>query len=62
MKPTVIRISVPIERLVAGDRVSREWGIAAAGGRVTRHWIIRGDAGEDVEIVAGSEKIVVRLP
>jgi hypothetical protein len=50
MKPTVIRISVPVENIVAGERVIREWGIGGSGERMSEHWIVRVDDGSPIEI------------
>ena len=48
--PTVVRVSTPIEQIVAGERVSRAWGIDGSGGRITHRWIIRAGADETVTI------------
>ena len=41
VEPTIVRLSLPIENIVSGDRVNRAWGIAGSGGREAYHWILR---------------------
>ncbi|MHC5004804.1 MAG: M14 family metallopeptidase, partial [Planctomycetota bacterium] len=48
--PTVVRLSVPLEDVVAGERVSRHWGIDGSGRRVVQHWIVRVRDGAPVEV------------
>lgn len=48
--PTVVRVSTPIEQVVAGERVSRSWGIDGTGGRITHRWIVLAAADEAVTI------------
>ncbi len=48
--PTIVRISTPVERIVAGERVSRVWGVAGAGGRSNHQWIVREEPGGDITI------------
>jgi hypothetical protein len=38
--PTIVRLSVPVESIVAGERVARIWTIGG-GGRSTHEWIVR---------------------
>jgi murein tripeptide amidase MpaA len=48
--PTVVRLDVPLEDIVAGERVSRFWGIDGSGQRVTLHWIVRVEDGATVQV------------
>jgi hypothetical protein len=48
--PTVIRLSVPSEQIVAGERVTRAWGINGSGDRFTQRWIVRVADGEDIQV------------
>ena len=48
--PTVVRVSTAIEKIVAGERVSRAWGIDGSGGRITHRWIVRAGVDETVTI------------
>jgi hypothetical protein len=50
LPPMVVRLSTPIENIVAGDRISRISGIGGSGERWTGHWIIRADDGSDITI------------
>jgi hypothetical protein len=59
--PTVVRVSTPIERIVAGDRVNRAWGIDGSGGRATYHWILRIDQGTTVRIDIANRQLGDRV-
>ena len=48
--PTIVRLSLPVEQIAAGERVAREWGIGGSGSRVTHHWIVRAADGSDISI------------
>ena len=41
IRPSVVRLTADIEDIVAGQRISRIWGIDAHGGRSDHRWIIR---------------------
>jgi hypothetical protein len=65
LPPMVVRLSTPIENIVAGDRISRISGIGGSGERWTGHWIIRTDDGSDITIDLvneqfGDQKISVK--
>ncbi len=53
VRPIVIRLDADLERILAGQRVSRVWGIDAHGGRSEHRWIIRSDDidNETIEII-----------
>jgi hypothetical protein len=48
--PSVVRISTPIDNIVAGDRATRTYGIGGSGDRATYRWIIRVDNNTDITI------------
>lgn len=50
VRPTIIRLSVPVEHIVAGDRVDRIWGLDASGGRSVHRWIVQVDDGAELTI------------
>jgi hypothetical protein len=50
MMPTVMKISTPVDRIVAGDRVSKTWGFNGSGERFSQHWIVRADDDSDITI------------
>lgn len=50
IKPTVVRISVPVEQIVAGNRVNRAWGIGGSGDRFALRWIVRVEDGADITL------------
>ncbi len=50
MKPTIIRMSVPVEQIVTGNRVDRIWGLDGSGGRSVHHWIVRVKDGASLSI------------
>ena len=47
--PTVVRLSTPIEQIMAGDRVSKVWGVTG-GERWSHRWILRVDDGSEIKI------------
>lgn len=48
--PTVVRLSVPVDDIVAGDRVDRIWGLDGSGGRSVQNWIVRVGDGEEISV------------
>jgi hypothetical protein len=48
--PTVVRVSLPIENILSGDRVNRIWGIGGSGERVSFRWIVRMNEGASATI------------
>lgn len=43
VKPTIIRLSAEVDRIINGQRVDRIWGIDQDGGRSEHRWIFRSD-------------------
>lgn len=43
IKPTVITLSAPVDRVLQGRRVDRIWGIDGEGGRTLHRWVLRSD-------------------
>ncbi len=48
--PTIVKISVPVEQIVSGNRVNRAWGIGGSGDRFALRWIVRVADGSDIGI------------
>ena len=48
--PTVVRLSTPLDHVVAGERVGKSFGIGGSGERFSQHWIIRAEDGSEVTI------------
>lgn len=48
--PTIVRLSLPIESILSGDRVDRAWGIGGSGERISHRWIVRMDDGTSASI------------
>jgi len=48
--PTVVRISVPVDDIVSGDRVDRIWGLDGSGGQSVHEWIVRVEDGAEVTV------------
>lgn len=66
LSPVLFRMSLPADRVLAGDRVERAWNIPG-GGAVARSWTILGQPGETVQIkvrhaLLGERTLEVRLP
>lgn len=59
--PMVVRISTPVENIIAGDRVSRVWGLDGSGGRSTHHWIVRAADGSEISIELRDERFGDRV-
>ncbi len=48
--PTILTIDVPLDRIVAGEKLIRSWSIAGNGGKAEAEWTITGDAGSTVNV------------
>ncbi len=48
--PTVVRMKLPVDQIIAGSPMAQSWGIDGSGGRADHHWIIRAADGSEVEI------------
>ncbi len=55
-RPWVVRLSVPPDRMVTGQRVNKTWSIPGSGGRADYRWILRAPDGSDLTITVYSEK------
>ena len=55
--PTLVKLDVPVERIVTVDRVSRARGIDGSGGRASFHWIVRADDGSSIKIELTSPQL-----
>lgn len=53
VKPTIIRLSAGVDRIVNGQRVDRVWGVDQDGGRSEHRWIFHSDDidAETIEII-----------
>jgi hypothetical protein len=65
--PTIVSLDIPIERLVAGERIARHWGIPPNGGLADTEWVVSGRPGSDLKIdfapTVGAERTVtIQLP
>lgn len=54
--PFVVRVDLPEDRVVAGQRVAKIWSVAGSGGRNDFRWLVRGDEGSTVKITLFSAK------
>ena len=43
VKPVIVRLSVPVNQIIQGQRVDRIWGIEGNGGRSSHAWVFRTD-------------------
>ncbi|MCA9291187.1 MAG: hypothetical protein KDA25_08660, partial [Phycisphaerales bacterium] len=55
-RPHVVRVGLPVDRIMHGQRVNKVWSIAGSGGRVPFRWIVRADDGAVVPLTVFSEK------
>jgi hypothetical protein len=55
-RPYVLRLDVPIERIVSGQRVQKYWAIPGSGGREEARWIIESGDDAEIDVVLYSEK------
>ncbi len=65
--PTILAIELPLERLVAGERIVRHWGIPAHGGIEDTEWIVTGQPGSEIKIafaptVGPKRTVTIKLP
>ena len=56
-RPYVLRLDLPIEKIVSGQRVQKYWSIPGSGGRQEARWIIMADDGASVDAILYSEKL-----
>ncbi len=56
VRPIVITLDLPLERIVGGDRVTKIWSVAGSGGRHELRWVVHGEAGSTVSVKLTSEK------
>ncbi len=54
--PLVVRLDVPLERIVGGQRMQQVWSIPGSGGRQELRWLITGTAGATVTLEVTSKK------
>ena len=55
-RPYVVRLDIPNEQVVTGQRVNKLWSVPGSGGREQMRWIIRGTDGSRLKITVYSEK------
>ena len=55
-RPYVVRLSVPNDQIVTGNRVHKVWSIPGSGGRETFRWILLAPEDSEVTITVFSEK------
>lgn len=55
--PTVVSLSTPLDRIVAGERVSKAYGIGGGGDRFSQHWIIRADDNSELTITVANPQL-----
>ena len=55
-RPWVVRLSVPNEQILTGQRINKIWSIPGSDGREQFRWIIRADDGAELTITLYSEK------
>ena len=55
-RPLVVRLDVPNDTIVSGQKVNRIWSLQGSGTRQWYKWILQGKTGENVNITLFSEK------
>jgi hypothetical protein len=55
-RPWVVRLDIPDEQVVTGQRVNKIWAVPGSGGREQFRWIVRGADGSRLKITVYSEK------
>ena len=50
LPPMIVRLSTPVDGIVAGERVNRSWGIEGSGGRFDLQWIVLAEDGAEISI------------
>jgi hypothetical protein len=64
--PTILTVSVPLDRIVAGEKIVRAWTIPANGGKFETEWLITGEEGSTVNVeirgnIGGTIVVPVKL-
>jgi hypothetical protein len=57
VRPAVVTLDLPLDRILGGERVQKVWSLAGSGGRKKFRWVIRGTAGESLNAKVTSEKL-----
>ncbi|MFG0328947.1 MAG: M14 family metallopeptidase [Phycisphaerales bacterium] len=55
-RPYVVRLSIPDDQIVTGQRVHKTWSIPGSGGRESYRWIVGAPDGSEFTITLYSEK------
>ena len=56
VRPIVIALDIPLERIIGGNRIEKIWSVPGSGGRHELRWVVRGAADSAVGIDLLSEK------
>ncbi len=56
VRPIVIVLDIPLDRILGGTRVEKIWSVPGSGGRHELRWVIRGERGSTAKIKLTSEK------
>ncbi len=57
VRPAVVNLDLPLERITGGPRIEQVWSIPGSGGRHKLHWVVLGEAGATVTVKVVSEKL-----
>lgn len=57
VRPLVVTLDVTADRILGGQKVDKVWSLAGSGGRKKFRWVVRGDAGDVVNVKVTSEKL-----
>jgi hypothetical protein len=55
-RPYVVRLSLPPQQVLSGQRVNRAWSVPGSGGRQPFRWIVQAPDGSELTITVYSEK------
>ncbi len=56
VRPIVITLDLPLERIVGGDRIVKIWSVPGSRGRHELRWVVHGEADSVVTVKLTSEK------
>ncbi|HEY3245242.1 MAG TPA: hypothetical protein VGM03_18015, partial [Phycisphaerae bacterium] len=57
VRPAVVTLDLPLARIIGGERVQKIWQLVGSGGRKKFRWVVRGTAGESINVKVISEKL-----
>lgn len=56
VRPILVTLELPLERILGGERLNRFWSIPGSGGREKLRWLVLGQSGDLVAVTLSSPR------